>query len=78
MEDLLLALDELDDAVAAARHLAPRLLGFLAALVLFALTVLGFLILPKVTLAAAAVLLSIVLIDRVGRRLLTDASRPTG
>lgn len=78
MEDLLLVLDELDDAVATARHLAPRLLGFLAALALFAFTVLGFLILPKVTLAAAAVLLSIVLIDRIARRFLADASTPTG
>lgn len=70
MEDWLLVLDELDDAVAAARHMAPRLLGFIAALALFSLTVLSFLFLPKVTLAVAGVLLSIVLIERVGRRIL--------
>lgn len=70
MEDLLLVLDELDDAVAAARHLAPRLLGFLAALALFALTVLSFLFLPKVTLGALGVLLSVVLLERVRRHLL--------
>lgn len=70
MEDLLLVLDDLDDAVAVARHLAPRLLGFIAALALFSLTVLSFLFLPKVTLAATGVLLSIVLIDRVARRVL--------
>jgi hypothetical protein len=70
MEDLLLLWDELDDAVAAARHLAPRLLGFLAAFALFALTVLSFLFLPKVTLGALAVLLTVVLLERVRRHLL--------
>lgn len=67
MENLLLVLDEFDDAVATARHLAPRLLGFLAALALFSLTVLSFLLLPKVTLVAAGVLMSIVLIERFAR-----------
>lgn len=68
MEDLLLVLDELDDAVATARHMAPRILGFMAALALFSLTVLSFLFLPKFTLAAAGVLLSVVLVERIGRR----------
>jgi hypothetical protein len=70
MEDLLLVLDELDDAVATARHMSPRLLGFVVALLLFALTVMSFVFLPKFTLAAVGVLLSIVLIERVCRRLL--------
>jgi hypothetical protein len=72
MENLLLVLDEVDDVVGIARHLAPRLLGFLAALVLFTLTVLIFLFLPKIALAVLAILLSVALIDRVGKRGLAD------
>jgi hypothetical protein len=64
MENLLLVLDELDDIVTTACHLAPRLLGFLAALALFGLTVLSFLFLPKLTLGALGVLLSVALIER--------------
>ena len=75
MENLLLVLDEVDDVVGIVRHLAPRLLGFLAALVLFALTVLTFLFLPKVALAALGVLLSVALIDRVSKRWLAEQSK---
>ncbi len=64
MENILLVLDEVDDIVATARHLAPRLLGFLAALAVFGLTVLSFLFLPKLTLGALGVLLSVALIER--------------
>jgi hypothetical protein len=70
MENWLLALDELDDAVCVARHVAPRLLGFIAALLVFALTVVSFLFVPKITLAATGVLLTIALVDRVRRRLI--------
>lgn len=38
MEFLLLWVDELDDALGALRHLAPRIAGFLTALALFAAT----------------------------------------
>jgi hypothetical protein len=38
MENLLLLVDELDDAVSALRHLLPKLLSFVAAAVLFAAT----------------------------------------
>ena len=64
MDNILLVLDEVDDIVATARHLAPRLLGFLAALAVFGLTVLSFLFLPKLTLGALGVLLSVALIER--------------
>lgn len=75
MENLLLVLDELDDAVATARHLAPRLLGFLAALALFGLTVLSFLFLPKLTLGALGVLASIALIERARRYVTPQIAR---
>lgn len=70
MENLLLVLDELDDAVAVVRHTAPRLIGFLAALALFALTVLSFLFAPKITLGVLGILLSVVLLERFRQRLL--------
>jgi hypothetical protein len=71
MENLLLVLDDLDDVVGAARHLAPRLLGLMAALALFGLTVMCFLLAPWITVGALGVLLAVVLLDRVGRRLLS-------
>lgn len=40
MENFLLIFDELDDAVAMLRRLAPQLLGFAAACVLFVLSIL--------------------------------------
>jgi hypothetical protein len=71
MENLLLVLDEIDDVVGAARHVAPYVFGFIAAAVLFCLTVMAFLYIPRVTVAAVAVMFSIMLIDRCIRRLLT-------
>ena len=73
MEDWLLVLDELDDAVATARHMAPRLIGFFAALALFALTVVSFMFVPRTTLAILGVLLSASLLERMRRHILALA-----
>jgi hypothetical protein len=75
MENWLLVLDELDDAVATARHMAPRLIGFFAALVLFSLTVVAFLVVPKTTLIGLGVLLSASLLERVRPQLLALAKQ---
>ena len=42
MEFLLLWVDDLDDALGALRHLAPKILGFLFAVALFVGTYAGF------------------------------------
>jgi hypothetical protein len=55
MEFLLLWADELDDALAVLRHYAPRILGFIVALGLFAGTGFALMRAPHVTLAAFAV-----------------------
>jgi hypothetical protein len=68
MEFLLLWADDLDDALGALRHLAPRLLGLLLALGLFAATGLALLRSPQLTLAALAVVLSASLFEAVRRR----------
>ena len=73
MENLLLVLDEIDDAVGAARHIAPYLFGFLFAIALFCATVMAFLYIPRVTVACVGVSFSILLIDRCVRRLLLPA-----
>lgn len=68
MEFLLLWADDLDDALGAARHLAPKLLSLLAAMALFAATGLALVRAPQITLAAIAVVLSAALVDIVRRR----------
>jgi|SoiMethySBSTD1v2_1073268.scaffolds.fasta_scaffold510038_1 hypothetical protein len=68
MEVFLLWIDELDDMLSAARHLAPKLLGFLFALALFAATVLALSITPHAPLVVAAVVLSATLAEAVRRR----------
>jgi hypothetical protein len=68
MEFLLLWADELDDAVGAVRHLAPKFLGFLCALALFAGTCFVLVLAPHVTLALLAVSLSAALIEVARRR----------
>src|SRR5690606_8897829 len=57
MEFLLLWIDEMDDALGALRHMAPRILGLLLALALFATTGFGLVLAPHVTLTALAVVL---------------------
>lgn len=63
MEFLLLWWDNLDDALCAARHLAPKILGVLLAFALFALTGFALVLAPQATLAAIGLMLSISLYD---------------
>jgi hypothetical protein len=74
MEFLLLWADELDDAMAVVRHYAPRILGLLAALALFAATGYALVHVPHVTLAAFAVVLSATLFESLRRRRARPAS----
>jgi hypothetical protein len=69
MEFLLQWADELDDALAVARHYAPRILGLLAAIALFAATGFALMYAPHVTLAVFAVVLSATLFEAVRRRI---------
>jgi hypothetical protein len=73
MEFLLLWADELDDAMAVLRHYAPRILGLLVAVALFAATGFALVVAPHVTLAAFAVLLSATLVESLRRRLSRSA-----
>jgi hypothetical protein len=68
MEFLLLWIDDLDDAFGAVRHLAPKILGFLFALLLFAATGLALSLAPQATLAIVGLVLSASLIQTVRRR----------
>jgi hypothetical protein len=74
MEFLLLWADDLDDAVGAAKHLAPKLLHLLAALALFAATCFALVLAPQLTLAALALVLSAALIEIVRRRRVDSAA----
>ena len=77
MEFLLLWADELDDAMAVVRHYAPRILGLLVAVALFAATGFALVVAPHVTLAAFAVLLSATLFETLRRRRSRPAADPT-
>lgn len=68
MEFLLLWADNIDDALCAARHLAPKILSFIAAFALFALTGFALLLAPQVTLPVIGLFLSASLIELVRRR----------
>lgn len=68
MEFLLLWADNLDDALCAMRHLAPKILSFFAAFALFALTGFALLLQPQATLAIIGILLSAPLIEHLRRR----------
>ena len=68
MEFLLLWADELDDAMAVLRHYAPRILGLIAALVLFAASGFALIFAPHVTLAVFAVVSSATLFETLRRR----------
>lgn len=68
MEFLLLWWDNLDDTLCAARHLAPKILGFLLAFALFALTGFALMLAPEATLAAIGLMLSASLYDYWRRR----------
>ena len=68
MEFLLLWADNIDDAVGALRHLAPKVLALLAAISLFALTGIALVRAPEATLAAIGLVLSVSLIETIRRR----------
>jgi predicted tellurium resistance membrane protein TerC len=68
MEFLLQWVDELDDALAVLRHYAPRIIGLLAALALFAATGFALVHVPHVTLGVFAVVLSATLFEALRRR----------
>lgn len=69
MEFMLLWIDELDDAIGALRHLAPKILGFLAASALFAATGFALVLAPHVALIVLAVALSASLLEVIRRKL---------
>jgi hypothetical protein len=68
MEFLLQWADELDDALAVLRHYAPRILGLLVALALFAATGFALMLAPHVTLGAFGAILSATLFETLRRR----------
>jgi hypothetical protein len=68
MEFLLQWADELDDALGVLRHYAPRIIGLLAALALFAATGFALVHAPHVTLTVFAVVLSATLFEALRRR----------
>ena len=74
MEFLLLWADDFDDVLGAARHLAPKVLGLLAAIALFAATGFALVLAPQITLGAIAVVLSAALVEIVRRRKLDNAA----
>jgi hypothetical protein len=74
MEFLLLWADELDDALAVLRHYAPRILGLVVALGLFAATGFALVYAPHVTLGAFGVILSATLLEALRRRRARSAS----
>jgi hypothetical protein len=76
MEFLLLWIDDLDDAMGAVRHLAPKILGLLFAVVLFAATGLALSLAPQTTLALAALGLSASLLETMRRRRVERTSSP--
>ncbi|MDY6948768.1 MAG: hypothetical protein SXG53_23995 [Pseudomonadota bacterium] len=68
MEFLLLWADNLDDALGALRHLAPKILSFLAAFALFALTGFALVLAPHATLGVIGLVLSASLLEHLRRR----------
>jgi len=68
MEFLLLWADNLDDALGALRHLAPKILGFIAAFALFAATGFALALAPEAALGLIGLVMSASLIEGVRRR----------
>jgi hypothetical protein len=68
MEFLLLWADNIDDAVGALRHLAPKVLALLAAISLCALTGIALVHAPEATLAAIGLVLSVSLVETIRQR----------
>jgi hypothetical protein len=75
MEFFLLWADDLDDALGAARHLAPRILGPIAALCLFAATGFALLHATPAMLGGVALALSATLLEMIRRRRLRLPTR---
>lgn len=76
MEFMLLWMDNIDDALGALRHLAPRILGFLFAVALFVATGVALVVSTQTTLAILAVTSSVALID-IARRRRLEANAPS-
>jgi hypothetical protein len=76
MEFILLWIDELDDAIGALRHLAPKILGFLLAIGLFAVTGFALVLAPQTTLAIIAFAASASLLEVLRRRRLRAIGDP--
>jgi hypothetical protein len=68
MEFLLLWADNLDDALGALRHLAPKILGIIAAFALFAATGFALVLAPEAALGVIGLIMSASLIEAVRRR----------
>ena len=77
MEFLLLWIDDLDDALGALRHLAPKILGFILAVALFAGTCIALVRMPQVALATIAFVLSASLVESYRRRRMRAAHSKT-
>jgi len=76
MEFLLLWVDDLDDAIGALRHLAPKIVGLLFAVALFAATGFALIAAPHVTLPVLAAVGCASLIE-LGRRRFRALSQRT-
>jgi hypothetical protein len=74
MEFLLLWADNLDDALGALRHLAPKILGFIAAFALFAATGFALVLAPEAALGVIGLIMSASLIEAVRRRRMSVGS----
>jgi hypothetical protein len=68
MEFLLLWADNLDDALCALRHLAPKILGFITAFALFAATGFALVLAPQAALGIIGLIMSASLIEGLRRR----------
>jgi hypothetical protein len=68
MEFLLLWADNLDDALGALRHLAPKILSFIAAFALFVITGFALVLIPQVLLIILGLVLSAASIEHLRRR----------
>jgi hypothetical protein len=76
MEFLLLWADNLDDALGALRHLAPKILGFIAAFALFAATGFALVLAPEAALGVIGLIMSASLFEAVRRRRMSLNSSP--
>lgn len=77
MEFLLQWADDLDDVLAVLRHYAPRILGLIAALALFAATGFALILVPHAMPVGFAVVLSATLFETLRRRRARIASDST-